>query len=316
MTLLPGESFLFPWTFLTAGFVEPYFLGLLIALLTLAPSFRYLERLWGSFETAKFIGIVITVSNFVAFILSWIEYLVLGSENFLYKMDYYGLTALQTGVLVAFTQLIPEHQVQFFGSLRIRVKRLPMIYVTISNVLCIIGYQSPWILIQFGWLSSWAYLRFYKRTTDALSGIDTYGDRSETFAFIHWFPPFVHKPLSIASTFTHNLAVKFKIIRPFAPSADDLETGVYSSLSNAQPGGARAEAERRRALALKALDSRLANATNNRPGTPSKGLPAASASATTGPTASSSAPAANGAASTRKSVDQGKGKNKVSQDPS
>ena len=108
-----------------------------------------------------------------------------------YKWDYYGLTALQTGVLVAFTQLIPEHQLQFFGSLRIRVKRLPMIYVTISNVLCLIGYQSPWLLIQFGWLFSWAYLRFYKRTTDALSGIDTYGDRSETFAFIHWFPPFV-----------------------------------------------------------------------------------------------------------------------------
>lgn len=106
-------------------------------------------------------------------------------------MDYYGLMALQVGVLVAFTQLIPEHQVQFFGALKIRMKRLPMIYVTISNVACLIGYQSPWILIQFGWLVSWAYLRFYKRTTDALSGIDTYGDRSETFAFIHWFPPFV-----------------------------------------------------------------------------------------------------------------------------
>jgi hypothetical protein len=106
-------------------------------------------------------------------------------------MDYYGLTALQVGALVAFTQLIPEHQVQFFGALKIRMKRLPMIYVTISNVACLIGYQSPWILIQFGWLVSWAYLRFYKRTTDALSGIDTYGDRSETFAFIHWFPPFI-----------------------------------------------------------------------------------------------------------------------------
>lgn len=99
--------------------------------------------------------------------------------------------ALQCAVLVAFTQLIPEHQVQFFGAFSIRVKRLPMIYVGVSNVLCIIGYQSPWLLIQFGWLVSWAYLRFYKRTTDALSGIDTYGDRSETFAFIHWFPPFV-----------------------------------------------------------------------------------------------------------------------------
>jgi hypothetical protein len=186
-------------------------------------------------------------------------------------MDYYGLTALQVGVLVAFTQLIPEHQVQFFGALKIRMKRLPMIYVTISNIACLIGYQSPWILIQFGWLVSWAYLRFYKRTTDALSGIDTYGDRSETFAFIHWFPPFVQyvlfrslflllttssKPLSIVSTFAHDLAVKVRVIRPFSPSADDLETGVYSSLPSTQPGGARAEAERRRYVWTSAKSSR------------------------------------------------------------
>src|SRR5258706_16384597 len=63
--------------------------------------------------------------------------------------------------------------------------------VGISNVLCILGFQSPWILIQFGWFVSWIYLRFYKRTIDPLSGLVTYGDRSETFAFIQWFPPFV-----------------------------------------------------------------------------------------------------------------------------
>jgi len=33
-----------------------------------------------------------------------------------------GTTALITAYLVAFTQLIPEHQVQLFGRLRLRVK--------------------------------------------------------------------------------------------------------------------------------------------------------------------------------------------------
>ena len=33
-----------------------------------------------------------------------------------------GSTALLTGYLVAYTQLIPEHQVQIFGRLKIRVK--------------------------------------------------------------------------------------------------------------------------------------------------------------------------------------------------
>lgn len=36
--------------------------------------------------------------------------------------------ALQTGVLVAFTQLIPEHQVQLFGVLKMRVKVNRRIY--------------------------------------------------------------------------------------------------------------------------------------------------------------------------------------------
>ncbi|KIM22735.1 hypothetical protein M408DRAFT_332780 [Serendipita vermifera MAFF 305830] len=317
LTLVPGRSFIFPWTLLSAGFVEPHFVGLLVSLITVPASLRYLERLWGAFETAKFIAIVITASNLISFFISWIEYAVTGLDFFVYKIDYFGLTALQTGILVAFTQLIPEHQLQFFGSFKFRVKRLPMVYVTISNIACILGYQSPWILIQFGWLVSWAYLRFYKKTTDALSGIVTYGDRSETFAFIHWFPPFVHKPLSIVSTFVHDLAVRIRLIRPFAPSADDLETGVYSSLSTSQPGSARAEAERRRALALKALDSRLANSgasnprpsgAGGRPGTSSRGAPPAAGPSAAG--ASTAANTANGSSGAHVSADQNKGKSK------
>lgn len=38
-------------------------------------------------------------------------------------MSYHGLMALQIAFLVAFTQLIPEHQVQIFGGIaKIRVK--------------------------------------------------------------------------------------------------------------------------------------------------------------------------------------------------
>jgi hypothetical protein len=37
-------------------------------------------------------------------------------------MRYHGQMALQIGLLVAFMQLIPEHQVQLFGVFRVRVK--------------------------------------------------------------------------------------------------------------------------------------------------------------------------------------------------
>lgn len=65
-----------------------------------------------------------------------------------------------------------------------------MAYLTLSTVLCLVGYQCPWIVIQFGWFVGWVYLRFYKKNTSDVGGADTYGDRSETFSLISWFPPF------------------------------------------------------------------------------------------------------------------------------
>jgi len=174
-------------------------------------------------------------------------------------MSYHGLMALQAGVLVALTQSIPEHQVLLFGVVGVRVKRLPMLYVTFSMIMCLIGYQSPYILIQLGWLASWVYLRFYKRTGgDVLGGTETWGDRSETFAFVHWFPPILHAPVSLLSNVVYRICTRLGVVKAYGTdNYDPLPTGAsFSSL----PGGARAEAERRRAMALKALDQRLASA--------------------------------------------------------
>lgn len=75
--------------------------------------------------------------------------------------------------------------------LLILLKSLPMAYVTFSTVMCIIGFQCPFIVIQFGWLASWVWLRFYKKNASDLAGVPQYGDRSETFALVTWFPPFI-----------------------------------------------------------------------------------------------------------------------------
>jgi len=257
-TVVPGSIIWYPWTLISAAFIEETVLAWIFSFITILLSFRYLERLWGTIETIKFVVITVTISNAIAVVANWLEFVAAGkSEFFLYDMHYQGMTALQTGVLVAFTQLIPEHQIQILGFIKIRVKRLPMIYVTISSALCLTGYQSPWLLIQLGWLVSWIYLRFYKKNTDnTVGGVDTYGDRSETFAFVHWFPPFLHYPVSVASNVTYAVAVRLHLVRPSPTSNQDLEAG---GSYNLLPGGARAEAERRRAMALKALDQRMAN---------------------------------------------------------
>jgi len=254
LTLIPGSSLFYPWTFLTSALVETSVFEFIASMIFVPPSLRYLERLWGSVELLKFIAVSVAIPNVIAFAFNWIEFVATkDADLFLYGMQYHGQMALQTAILVAFTQLIPEHQVQILGVIKARVKKIPMAYLTISTVMTIIGFQCPWIVIQFGWLVAWIYLRFYKRNTgDVVGGGDAYGDRSETFAFIYWFPPFAHYPITLLSNFAHHWATRLHLI---PTSGSDLESGNYNQL----PGSARAEAERRRAMALKALDQRLAN---------------------------------------------------------
>ncbi|KAL8293554.1 hypothetical protein RQP46_000255 [Phenoliferia psychrophenolica] len=264
LVLVPGSVLWYPWTLVTAAFVETNFIEFIVSAFSLALAGRYLERVWGQLEFLKFVAVVTVASNVIAVVVNVLESYVLGDTAlFMYGMSYHGHMGLQVGFLVAFTQLIPEHQVQLFGGLaKVRVKSLPMLYVTVSNVACVIGYQSPYILIQFGWLVSWFYLRFIKLN----EGGEFRGDRSETFAFASWFPPFLQKYISRVTKFVFDLAIRFRVISPWT----DIESGAgaYTGV----PGGARAEAERRRAMALKALDQRMAS--SSKPATAAGGIPA------------------------------------------
>ncbi|KAK1925279.1 eukaryotic integral membrane protein-domain-containing protein [Papiliotrema laurentii] len=271
LVLVPGVSWKYPWVLLTSGFVELSIVELVVSAITLPLACRYLERIWSARELVRFVIVTIVGSNVIAFGFSWLTYLVLGQMDAFEGLPYHGLSGLQVGFLVAFTQLIPEHQVQLFGRLKVRVKTLPGLYLLLSNVLVVLLGPSPYILVQFGFFVAWVYLRFFKLSEDGLSR----GDRSETFAFQYWFPPPVRPYISKAANFVYSLAVRFKVVQAWddAPSTG----GSYAMLPG--PGGARAEAERRRALALKALDARLAS------GSPAPGAAAPSAP----PTASTSA---------------------------
>ncbi|KAI9631800.1 eukaryotic integral membrane protein-domain-containing protein [Dioszegia hungarica] len=246
LVLVPGKSLIFPWTVLTAGLVELSVFELIFSIITLVLATRYLDRIWGFLEVLRFSAVVIVGSNVIAFGFSWIVWFVTGSEEALYGLPYHGLSGLQVGFLVAFTQLIPEHQIQLLGALRIKVKALPGIYLLISNVLIFVLGSSPYMLVQFGFFVAWAYLRFFKLSEDGLRG-----DRSETFAFQYWFPGPVRPYIAKAGNLVFKLAVKVKLVQAWDDPVQ------YSALPG--PGGARAEAERRRAMALKALDARIAS---------------------------------------------------------
>ncbi|KAM0090453.1 hypothetical protein ACP6JD_006170 [Aspergillus fumigatus] len=250
LTVVPSQFFFYPWTLLTATFVEQNIFTVLLNAATLFYGGKYLERAWGSREFAKFIVIIAVIPNLVVALSSF---------------------------LVAFKQLVPEHTVTIFkGLVKMRVKHFPALFLLLNTISGLVfGTQVAALLAWLGLLASWSYLRFYKRQPD-LTGTSTdgqgiKGDASETFAFACLFPDVMQPPIAFVSDQIYTLLVALKICTPF--SEEDIasgnqqvlargEAGLPSLLSNQRGGGIRGigkreEAERRRALALKALDQRL-----------------------------------------------------------
>ena len=136
----------------------------------------------------------------------------------------------------------------------------------------ILGTDTAFWLALTGFLVSWIYLRFYRvseinsATATGGEGLKMKGDASDTFAFVAFFPDAVHPYLAPFCDNVYATLVAFKVCTPFSEEAIEAgnenaasrSEGGLPSLMNGRGGsGRRAEAERRRALALKALDQRL-----------------------------------------------------------
>jgi membrane associated rhomboid family serine protease len=277
LSIVPGQSVpLYLWTFLLATVVEQNLLGLIITGLTIFYGGRYLERAWGSTEFAKFLLFVAMVPNILSFLL-YIAGYVLSKNAAALSTTISGGIAIQAGFLVAFKQLVPEHTVAIAkGLVRMRVKHFPAIFLlanTISGLA--LGTETAMFLAWFGFFTSWIYLRFY-RVSPSLSSSTTgdgsviRGDASDTFSFAHFFPEPIQTPMGAVGDQIYDTLISLRICSPF--SAEDIDAGNEQASARAEGGlpsimnpnsrggkggSTRAEAERRRALALKALDQRL-----------------------------------------------------------
>jgi membrane associated rhomboid family serine protease len=268
LTLVPQLSLFYPWTFLTASLAEESLTSLLIAGVTLFNGGRYLERAWSSKEFAKFLVVVSLVPNFLCFCLLVFMFTITRNEDWTLS-TINGTIPIQISFLVAFSQLVPAHTVTLFrGVLSLRVPRFPLIYiglVTLANL-------TPWVssaslpLAIFGFLTSWTYLRFYKTVfpdLDSSQPASMRGDASETFAFSEFFPNPVKPFITALADQVFGMLVAMRVCTPFSQADISAAQGNNFHHPRSAPGGVRAEAERRRALALKVLDQRLHAATGN-----------------------------------------------------
>lgn len=274
LSIVPGQSLIYPWVYLTATFVEQNIFGLAVSILALYYGGRYLERAWGSANFGKFVLVCTLIPNLVTFATYIMLFALTRHEPFVSTTISGGL-AMQAAFLVSLKQLVPEHTVQLFRTLvRIRVKHFPalLLFMNIVSAL-LLGTYTALLLTWTGFLTAWIYLRFYRQSPSALSadGLETTvkGDASDTFAFAFFFPEPFHTPLASICDRIYGLMVSLRVCTPF--SIDDIESGNAQAsarselgmpMMDARPGriwqgGSRVEAERRRALALRALDQRL-----------------------------------------------------------
>ncbi|KAG0189205.1 hypothetical protein DFQ28_003723 [Apophysomyces sp. BC1034] len=157
--------------------------------------------------------------------------------------------------LVAFKHLIPEHKIALLGgAVSIRVKNLIGVATAVSIAsLLLFNAVVFYNLVNIGWVIGWVYIRFFKYQ----DGVQ--GDRSETFALVTFFPEFLHPVIGFVSNTVFGILVALRCCNPVPRNyAYDLENQTGGRTAPL-PGSARAEAERRRALALKALDMRLSS---------------------------------------------------------
>lgn len=308
LALVPQRSLFYPWAYFTATFAEQNILTLFIAVATILFGGRYLERAWGSKEFGKFVLLGTLLPNFIASLLYVLWFAITREAEQALALSplcnvsvlpnsmcswatIQGSVALQGAFLVAFKQLVPEHTVTVLkGIIKIRVKHFPAIFLaanTLSGV--VLGTDTALVLGWLGFLTSWTYLRFYKRQPDLSSagtgGSEIRGDASETFAFACFWPDVVQPPIAAVADGVYHALVALHVCTAF--SAEEVESsneqatargeGGLPSLLNPGGrrggGGKREEAERRRALALKALDQRLSAVSTNTP-TPQQPLAA------------------------------------------
>ncbi|KAI5297273.1 pre-mRNA-splicing factor rse1, partial [Ascosphaera pollenicola] len=259
LILVPWKVLFNPWALVTATLVEHNLSTVLITAPTVFYGGKYLERAWGSSEFAKFMLVVALMTNLALTVI-------------------YVLWSL---VVEDIASLVPEHTVTVLkGVFKMRVKHFPAVFIVLNAIgsLLIFKNVAMFNLSWIGLVVSWTYLRFFKRQPD-LSGTSTSpratikGDASDIFAFACFFPDVMQPAVSSVTDKIYDIFVQLKIIKPWtdeliASSNEQAvargQAGLPSLLNSGGRSRKREEAERRRALALKALDQRLQAASAQR----------------------------------------------------
>ncbi|XP_068109105.1 transmembrane protein 115 [Hyperolius riggenbachi] len=242
--LMPPNLWL--WSLFTHGLVELHIWDVLANLLLTLGAGRQLEPLWGAPELLLFYGVVSVSVGVLSSLWFLVAYAASSDLHFLFSAQVHGFPAFAGAVLVAHKQTIGDGLVDSQRWVRL-LPQLALLGVTVLTVAGLI--PSPMLVgYSLGMVSGWVYLRFYQRHSRGR------GDMSDHFSFASFFPGPLQPAAALLGNLLHISLVKLRLC-PRAVKRYDV--GAPSSITISLPGTDPQDAERRRQLALKALNERL-----------------------------------------------------------
>ncbi|KAM5148987.1 transmembrane protein 115 [Mantella aurantiaca] len=242
--LMPPNLWL--WTLFTHGLVEFHIWDVLANLLLTLGAGRRLEPLWGAPELLLFYGVVSISVGILSSLCFLVAYAATSNLTFLFATQVHGFPAFAGAVLVAHKQTVGDGLVDAQRWVRL----LPQLALAGVAALTLAGLIPSPMLVGYGlgMVSGWVYLRFYQRHSRGR------GDMSDHFSFASFFPGPLQPAVALLGSLTHATLVKLRLC-PRAVKRYDV--GAPSSITISLPGTDPQDAERRRQLALKALNERL-----------------------------------------------------------
>ncbi|CAE1262372.1 Transmembrane protein 115 [Acanthosepion pharaonis] len=178
-------------------------------------------------------------------------YFISRHEMYLFHTHIHGLPGYIAGFSVAVKQVMPDHILITSPLGKLRNTHIPLLLLILSIVLRLVGALDGPYPFMFGWgiVVSWVYLRFYQKHSNG-----NRGDMAENFSFASFFPSRLQPVVGIFANTIFSTLVKMKICKKPQRKYD---VSSPTTITITLPGTDPQDAERRRQLALKALNERL-----------------------------------------------------------
>ncbi|XP_071081810.1 transmembrane protein 115-like [Haliotis cracherodii] len=244
----PNFSF---YSFFTYCFIEFHFWDVLIDIAVVILCGKLLEPLWGALDMLIFFLIVNVAVGILTAMCYLLVYLVTEDERILFSVNIHGMAGYIAGFSVAVKQVMPDHILVTSPFGKLRNTHIPLLLFIISIILQLVHALDGPYPILFGWgiVVSWVYLRFYQKHSNG-----NRGDMADNFTFASFFPRQVQPLIAILSNTIFMGLVKIKLCKKPQRRYD---VSSPSTITISLPGTDPQDAERRRQVALKALNERL-----------------------------------------------------------